>query len=78
MLTALLCLPPFHARRASSDLFQPHPTRLPNRSQKTASGIFLPSTATANPLPEATVIAVGPGAADAVRSLPLHSHDRLN
>ncbi|KAJ7575271.1 hsp10-like protein [Mycena floridula] len=29
---------------------------------KTASGIFLPSTATSSPLPEATVIAVGPGA----------------
>ncbi|ODN83250.1 hypothetical protein L202_01425 [Cryptococcus amylolentus CBS 6039] len=29
---------------------------------KTASGIFLPSAATQNPLPEATVIAVGPGA----------------
>jgi chaperonin GroES len=32
------------------------------RSQKTATGIFLPSSATASPLPEATVIAVGPGA----------------
>ena len=31
-------------------------------SQKTASGIFLPSSSTNNPLPEATVIAVGPGA----------------
>lgn len=30
--------------------------------QKTASGIFLPSSSTNNPLPEATVIAVGPGA----------------
>jgi len=29
---------------------------------KTASGIFLPSSTTNNPLPEATVIAVGPGA----------------
>ncbi|GHJ90003.1 hypothetical protein NliqN6_6405 [Naganishia liquefaciens] len=29
---------------------------------KTATGIFLPSSATQNPLPEATVIAVGPGA----------------
>ncbi|KAM6499359.1 hsp10-like protein [Amanita muscaria] len=29
---------------------------------KTASGIFLPSSSTNNPLPEATVIAVGPGA----------------
>ncbi|KAF9650235.1 Cpn10-domain-containing protein [Thelephora ganbajun] len=31
---------------------------------KTASGIFLPQSSTANPLPEATVIAVGPGALD--------------
>lgn len=29
---------------------------------KTAAGIFLPTSATSNPLPEATVIAVGPGA----------------
>ncbi|KAH9015207.1 hsp10-like protein [Lactarius pseudohatsudake] len=29
---------------------------------KTATGLFLPSSATSNPLPEATVIAVGPGA----------------
>ncbi|KAJ2916091.1 hypothetical protein MD484_g4336, partial [Candolleomyces efflorescens] len=29
---------------------------------KTATGIFLPTSATTNPLPEATVIAVGPGA----------------
>ncbi|KAF9050796.1 chaperonin Cpn10 [Hymenopellis radicata] len=29
---------------------------------KTASGIFLPTTATSSPLPEATVIATGPGA----------------
>ncbi|EJD06319.1 chaperonin Cpn10 [Fomitiporia mediterranea MF3/22] len=29
---------------------------------KTATGIFLPSSATNSPLPEATVIAVGPGA----------------
>ncbi|KIJ62935.1 hypothetical protein HYDPIDRAFT_114057, partial [Hydnomerulius pinastri MD-312] len=29
---------------------------------KTASGIFLPTSATTSPLPEATVIAVGPGA----------------
>ncbi|EJT47579.1 hypothetical protein A1Q1_03552 [Trichosporon asahii var. asahii CBS 2479] len=29
---------------------------------KTASGIFLPSSAASTPLPEATVIAVGPGA----------------
>jgi len=32
--------------------------------QKTATGIFLPSSATSSPLPEATVIAVGPGAPD--------------
>ena len=31
-------------------------------AQKTATGIFLPSSATQSPLPEATVIAVGPGA----------------
>ncbi|KAI0058791.1 hsp10-like protein [Artomyces pyxidatus] len=31
---------------------------------KTASGIFLPSSSTNSPLPEATVIAVGPGAPD--------------
>jgi chaperonin GroES len=30
--------------------------------QKTATGIFLPASVTSNPLPEATVIAVGPGA----------------
>ncbi|ESK88689.1 hsp10-like protein [Moniliophthora roreri MCA 2997] len=29
---------------------------------KTAAGIFLPTSATNQPLPEATVIAVGPGA----------------
>ncbi|GLB41109.1 putative GroES chaperonin family protein [Lyophyllum shimeji] len=29
---------------------------------KTAAGIYLPTSATSNPLPEATVIAVGPGA----------------
>ncbi|RSH80353.1 10 kDa heat shock protein [Apiotrichum porosum] len=29
---------------------------------KTASGLLLPSSATSSPLPEATVIAVGPGA----------------
>lgn len=34
----------------------------PNSFQKTASGIFLPSSAVKDPLPEATVIAVGPGA----------------
>ncbi|PWN87476.1 putative heat shock protein 10 [Acaromyces ingoldii] len=32
--------------------------------QKTASGIFLPSAATQSPLPEASVIAAGPGVAD--------------
>ncbi|BEI83625.1 hypothetical protein CcaverHIS002_0402290 [Cutaneotrichosporon cavernicola] len=32
---------------------------------KTATGIFLPSSATQSPLPEATVIAVGPGATSA-------------
>jgi chaperonin GroES len=35
-----------------------------NLIQKTASGIFLPTSATSSPLPEATVIAVGPGAPD--------------
>lgn len=32
--------------------------------QKTTSGILLPTSVTKNPLPEATVIAVGPGARD--------------
>jgi len=31
---------------------------------KTAAGIFLPQSSTNNPLPEATVISVGPGAPD--------------
>ncbi|KAE8214141.1 hypothetical protein CF319_g3701 [Tilletia indica] len=31
---------------------------------KTASGLFLPSSATSSPLPEATVLAAGPGAPD--------------
>ncbi|ORX39998.1 chaperonin 10-like protein [Kockovaella imperatae] len=31
---------------------------------KTSSGLFLPSSATQSPLPEATVIAVGPGSPD--------------
>lgn len=31
-------------------------------SQKTATGLFLPTSATSSPLPEATVIATGPGA----------------
>ena len=35
---------------------------MPANVQKTASGIFLPSSAASTPLPEATVIAVGPGA----------------
>lgn len=35
---------------------------LTRSTQKTASGIFLPTSATSTPLPEATVIAVGPGA----------------
>lgn len=33
-------------------------------AQKTATGIFLPQSATSTPLPEATVIATGPGAPD--------------
>ncbi|MCO5549520.1 hypothetical protein L7F22_002992 [Adiantum nelumboides] len=33
-------------------------------NEKTASGLFLPSTATTSPLPEAHVVAVGPGARD--------------
>ncbi|KAG8735914.1 10 kDa heat shock protein [Ceratobasidium sp. 414] len=40
-----------------ADLTLAHPP-----ANKTASGIFLPSSATSSPLPEATVIAVGPGA----------------
>jgi chaperonin GroES len=35
-----------------------------NLIEKTATGIFLPTSATSTPLPEATVIAVGPGAPD--------------
>ncbi|CAO1635799.1 unnamed protein product [Sympodiomycopsis kandeliae] len=31
-------------------------------AEKTASGLFLPSSATSSPLPEASVIATGPGA----------------
>ncbi|KAN0113752.1 GroES (chaperonin 10)-like protein [Russula decolorans] len=31
---------------------------------KTATGIFLPTSATSSPLPEVTVIAVGPGVPD--------------
>jgi chaperonin GroES len=48
-----------------SSLRAPHVSFCTWRShsqQKTASGIFLPTSATTNPLPEATVIAVGPGA----------------
>jgi co-chaperonin GroES (HSP10) len=37
-------------------------TEFSSASQKTAAGIFLPTSATSNPLPEAMVIAVGPGA----------------
>lgn len=37
---------------------------MPRWLQKTASGVFLPASATSNPLPEATVIATGPGAPD--------------
>jgi chaperonin GroES len=32
--------------------------------EKTTSGIFLPSSTTSSPLPEASVIAAGPGARD--------------
>ncbi|TIA71610.1 hypothetical protein E3P91_02447 [Wallemia ichthyophaga] len=32
--------------------------------EKTASGLYLPSSSTASPLPEATVIATGPGIRD--------------
>jgi len=32
--------------------------------EKTVSGIFLPSSTTSSPLPEASVIAAGPGARD--------------
>jgi co-chaperonin GroES (HSP10) len=35
-----------------------------SRTQKTSSGLFLPTSSTNTPLPEATVIAVGPGATD--------------
>ncbi|CED83000.1 hsp10-like protein [Phaffia rhodozyma] len=47
---------------------------------KTASGIFLPSSVTANPLPEATVIAVGPGAPNAegvVQPCAVQAGDRV-
>lgn len=32
--------------------------------EKTASGLFLPSSSTSSPLPEATVVSSGPGAPD--------------
>lgn len=44
------------------DVFCFHFTPGTHIGQKTAAGIFLPQSATSNPLPEATVIAVGPGA----------------
>ena len=49
-----------HTSIFSSHIFQ----RFFFLSQKTATGIFLPTSATSSPLPEATVIAVGPGAPD--------------
>ncbi|KAH9955955.1 hypothetical protein BGW80DRAFT_1391089, partial [Lactifluus volemus] len=39
----------------------PRPRPRPTET-KTATGIVLPTSATLSPLPEATVIAVGPGA----------------
>ncbi|KAI0668016.1 hsp10-like protein [Trametes maxima] len=47
---------------------------------KTASGVFLPSSATSSPLPEATVIATGPGAPDrngAIRPVNVQAGDRV-
>ncbi|KAI0833895.1 hsp10-like protein [Trametes gibbosa] len=47
---------------------------------KTSSGIYLPSSATSTPLPEATVIATGPGAPDktgAVRPVSVQAGDRV-
>lgn len=68
---------PFSLLAVGSDLsISTSPLPLPRARQKTASGIFLPSTATANPLPEATVIAVGPGAPDAVRPFVCCSRER--
>lgn len=48
--------------------------------KKTATGIFLPSSATASPLPEATVIAVGPGAPNkdgVVQAVSVNVGDRV-
>ncbi|KAI0636364.1 hsp10-like protein [Trametes polyzona] len=48
--------------------------------QKTASGIYLPTSATNQPLPEATVIATGPGAPDrngTVRPVSVKAGDRV-
>lgn len=48
--------------------------------QKTASGIFLPSSATSHPIPEATVIATGPGAPDRdgnVKPVSVKAGDRV-
>ncbi|EIW58080.1 hsp10-like protein [Trametes versicolor FP-101664 SS1] len=47
---------------------------------KTASGVYLPSSATNSPLPEATVIATGPGAPDktgTVRPTIVQAGDRV-
>ncbi|KAI0350439.1 Cpn10-domain-containing protein [Trametes cingulata] len=47
---------------------------------KTASGVILPSSATNSPLPEATVIATGPGAPDKngnVRPVNVKAGDRV-
>ncbi|KAI0788416.1 hsp10-like protein [Fomes fomentarius] len=47
---------------------------------KTASGIFLPSSATSHPIPEATVIATGPGAPDRdgnVKPVSVKAGDRV-
>lgn len=48
--------------------------------QKTASGLFLPTSATSGTLPEATVIAVGPGATNKDGKLippSVHPGDRV-
>ncbi|KAI8995709.1 hsp10-like protein [Trametes punicea] len=47
---------------------------------KTASGVILPSSATNQPLPEATVIATGPGAPDQngnIRPMNVQPGDRV-
>ncbi|KAL1950011.1 hypothetical protein VTO73DRAFT_8892 [Trametes versicolor] len=47
---------------------------------KTASGVYLPSSATNSPLPEATVIATGPGTPDktgTVRPTIVQAGDRV-